>query len=60
MVREQIHKIKSEVPSTLHKGLVNGMSASKHDHTLTEQILEVSAISFSDTFAAMTKQGDMQ
>jgi hypothetical protein len=39
---------------------VNGKSASKHDHTLIEQILEVSATSFSDTFAAMTKQGDMQ
>jgi hypothetical protein len=38
---------------------VSGKSASKHDHTLIEQILEVSATSFSDTFAAMTKQGDM-
>lgn len=60
ILRVQIHKSKSEVPSTLHRVLVNGKSASRHDHTLIEQILEVSVVSFSDSFAAMTKQGDMQ
>lgn len=59
-IREQIHIIKSEVPSALHKGLANGKNASNHGHTLIEQIYEASAICFSDTFATMTKQGDMQ
>lgn len=58
--REQIHKNKSEVPSALHKVLVNGRNASMHGHTLIEQSLEFSVISFSDTFEAMTKQEDMQ